>query len=807
MRWILPLLLTALPARADDDLNSIEHLLGATAINGAVGNGATTAGISAQGELTVLRWPSPSYFEHMSFQTSNAVDARMQPHFGARDNMGSFAGVFVAPGPNGAQNAFAWARDAGWTVDQRYVSDDSNQLVTALHNADLRLTVTYTDAVSPSSETLVRRIAVAPDAGFVPSELTLFYFENLSPTLEKADFYPVDQTNLLDQRDYALAMSGKRGALVHFSLPGRDPAKVAALAAAKTPADVDAFLDGLSDQGMFWVIGSDRPPDGFQCGYELSPAPMGAPQDAYLDATDGALSNSPAALAHADGALAWKLPPAGGTVDVLFTPGTTLAAIQPGTGDAILAGEIAFAKGWLAPATLPATDDVDRLRMAKRALLSIAVGRDHDSGAIVASISSQPPYNLDWPRDGAFIDYALDVAGQHDWVTQHRKFYATVQRKNDGDDAASGKDAFAGSFAMNYYADGHPGGPVPLEIDEVGLALWEWYEHAKWIDEPARTDYLNAIYPSLALAADLLTTCVDPATKLQCLENEDDHFDASISLHGAITTWLGLASSVRAANYLGHGKADDARRWRARLDEIASAIERAFGDPMLGYRGQQTALPGGGASGAVAWTLWPAQFHPFTDGKMVLAAAQIETDYAPFFSQSNAGGSYYGKGLIGLALLHGENHDAAGTARTRDWLDLLVKQVPTRTTGHYGETFLYDGNGAYTDVVSIPHLWEATLTYLALVASYSPEKFSKPDIATLDVPPGCGCTVGARPKGAWPTAALALLLIVLTCRVDRSGRPATSSCRSRSGARRARCSTPRARASGWPGARASARRR
>src|SRR5579862_109088 len=109
-------LLGARVARADDpatDVAYFEHVLGATDVNAAIGNGGATAGFSAQGELTVLRWPSPSYYEHVNFKTSTADDARMQPHFGAADNQGSFAGVYVAPGPTGAP-AFAWARDAGW---------------------------------------------------------------------------------------------------------------------------------------------------------------------------------------------------------------------------------------------------------------------------------------------------------------------------------------------------------------------------------------------------------------------------------------------------------------------------------------------------------------------------------------------------------------------------------------------------------------------------------------------------------------------------------------------------------------------
>ena len=38
---------------------------------------------------------------------------------------------------------------------------------------------------------------------------------------------------------------------------------------------------------------------------------------------------------------------------------------------------------------------------------------------IVASVARQAPYGLDWPRDGAFFDYALDVVadtGSEEWA-------------------------------------------------------------------------------------------------------------------------------------------------------------------------------------------------------------------------------------------------------------------------------------------------------------------------------------------------------------------------------------------------------
>jgi hypothetical protein len=739
MRFLVLALLV--PAARADDIDAFEELLGATDVNAAIGNGGATAGFSAQGELTVLRWPSPSYFQHVDFSTANGAGARALPHFGARDNQGSFAGVYVAPGPSGLP-VFLWARDAGWTADQRYQADDSNQLVTTLHHADARITVRYTDVVPDGIDVLVRHIEVIPDAGFTPSGLRLVYFENFSPTVEKADFFPTDQTALLAQRDYALAMSAQLSALVHFSITGRPPDLVAPLASVQTPADVDNVLAGLEGQKGTWIaVGGDRPPGSFQCGVE------DAASDAYAGAT-----GSPAALTHADGALSWDLPPAGGAVDVFIALGGTLADARQALtqarnlgGDALRTADLQFWSNWLQPAALPKTDDADRLRLAKRALLALAVGRDRSSGAIVASIASQPPYNLDWPRDGAFIDYALDVAGYHDWAEQHRRFYAKVERKQDGDDVNGGHDAFAGSFAMNYYADGRPGGPIPLEIDQVGLTLWLWYEHAKWIEKPA--PYLDSIWTEFSRAADLLVKCKDPRG-LQCAENEDDDFDDRITLHGAIPVWLGLSSAARAANF--RGRSDEARRWAHRADELQRAIDANFGDAQLGYVGGDTMLGDVGSIGPVAWTLWPAHFHPFTDTRMTKAAQQIIDSYTPFFEQSNAGGSYYGKGLVALAFAGVEPQ------RTQQWLDLLVKQVPT-PTGHYGESYRYDGNGHYTNVVSIPHLWEGTLTYLALMAVYSPQQFARPELASADAPPDCGCRVGGR---AQPTPAWLLIVFV-----------------------------------------------
>src|SRR5205807_1520314 len=78
--------------------------------------------------------------------------------------------------------------------------------------------------------------------------------------------------------------------------------------------------------------------------------------------------------------------------------------------------------------------------------------------------------------------------------------------------------------------------------------------------------------------------------------------------------------------------------------------------------------------------------------------------------------------------------DTSAQATVDGWIDRMVKDVPTPGTGHYGESFV-SKNGKFTDVVAIPHLWEATLTYLALMASDPSSEFARPELATLDVTP------------------------------------------------------------------------
>ena len=87
MRVALFALLLAWPAaaRADRRIDAIEHIFGATNVNAICGHGRISVGVSADGDVTVLTWPSPSYSDQLGYVSSNAYDARSRPRLGASE--------------------------------------------------------------------------------------------------------------------------------------------------------------------------------------------------------------------------------------------------------------------------------------------------------------------------------------------------------------------------------------------------------------------------------------------------------------------------------------------------------------------------------------------------------------------------------------------------------------------------------------------------------------------------------------------------------------------------------------------------
>lgn len=735
---------------------------GVTPTVGAVGDGRLTAQVSLEGTLICMRWPNASFYEHVKYKTDfwrtdPATNGFLKPHFGAGDNDGMFAGVRYA---TGATTVTHWLREA--TASFAYGGDRSNRLV-ARYAFDNGLVVEEQTFNVPEQPFLVRSytIKTAP-----PGAADFFIIAYANPALrnEHGKYAPNGDYEQDDEKRWATFALADRGIIVTAlprTLPGYDA--VRALDPADTSA-VAAFFDahaGEWSEGVYFAQGASVRPAGFQVGTDASLAAAG-PQDAYADAGDGYLSNRAVVTEYETTAL--LVPAAVGTPVAWYaafatTAAGSLAALDAARGKSPAAWADESDAWWSAKlkgVRLPA--DAKARRFSLRALISILTGMDPDSGAIVASTSCQPPYNVDWPRDGAFFQFALELAGLEEEAAKHARFYPKIQYTAPGTGLLSslhGVD-LVGRFPMNAFADGIPGGPIDFEIDNTGFALWSYRVHAGFLsqtDPAAARAYLHEVESSIILAADLLERCKDEATGLQCYANEDDHPEFTQTLHGAITTWLGLKSAAEMLTAL--GKSADAAKYRARMRQIEAAIRTHY-DPSTGADLD---------AGQLAWSYWPAGFWTAADGETngFASSGMVEKVRKQLLDEATRGTQYMQKATIALQLqpLRDATTVPFAAEANAKWLNALARQ-DTLHLAEFTNYYDLDGDGAkeWINQIATPHIWAQTLVYLSLMAAENPELFDVPAIkaASTQNADGAGCSCATR---RWPEAGGALPFVIL----------------------------------------------
>ncbi|MBI3185703.1 MAG: hypothetical protein HYZ28_26490 [Myxococcales bacterium] len=731
-------LLVPLRAAADSTVDDVEHLFGATNVNAALGDGRLSVGVARTGEVTVLRWPGPGSPDHLRYATRVEADrtktARSLPRFGAARDMGMFFGMRLG-------EAASFFHEAPWRISQAYAGPDSPVLATRFVREGGPMAV-QEDFVVWKKDVLVRRLRVSGLTGPV----RLIAYAALAPCATRTAELPFDDWAFDEPQaggavDFALFYSPRDDAFVSFR-PDKDRAgqlrQAAAEAVARARPGGDAAdaeiagLDSTFGEGFYLAWGADVASTARAASVmSFAARPSGLPQPAFEDSLDAELAGEAAALAPAAGAMTFDLLPSNGEarLSVMLAAGSSAAGALSVLREAKRRGAVQLQKdaelAWselIGRLTMPDTGDLLVLAVSKRAAMSIVGATDPPSGAIVASITTQPPYAENWPRDSAFINYTLERAGLADMATANNRFLAKVQRKSEQPGRPEG------SFAMNYYPDGRPGGPIPFEIDNAAFAVWTFVEHAEFLESwgrrPEAASYRREIYPAVQRAANLLATCKDERG-LQCPANEDDRFEVTQTLHGAATVLLAMESAARLAR--GMDQLEDADRWSSRAAELKAAIFAHLVDSSGMLAGDR---------GARAWALWPVGIFPPGDERIAAEADRMLEDLERQVGKATAGSAYDAK-LTGALAKVLPAEDRERRARLGRVIESLLREVPTETW-HYGEVFSTadldgDGNAEFDNRVAMPHVWEATINYLSAMQFYGERK------------PGCGCGAGGGP--------------------------------------------------------------
>jgi hypothetical protein len=724
-------------------LSQAPEFFGPTDINAQSGNQRLSVAFNREGTVTVLRWPRPSYYNHVAHHATD----RDEPHYGARPNEGAFLGFRVTcGGENGTETT--WLRD--WDVTQRYDDDRSDAVVTSYHHEEYGLDVTVSDVVAADADVLLREVTVQRRAESPVRALSVLAYANLDLTVSKRPWSPVQD---LRRRwgEPGLARFHADTHAVLFSNSG-----------------VDESTD--DPEHVACALGFDGPCDDFHVGGDgHAPAAGTEPWDAYDAASTGSfpgnrshrgattavlvrrLDFEPVATGRAcggdgDGAVGGD----GGAVDADGTATATttvLCAAAPTVHEArrllteaqewdpgaVRARKRAWFDSLLQEAPMPATADPVVVRVARRALVTLVTNYDPASGAIVASIATQSPYAQDWPRDGAFCNHVLDRIGRSDWVRKRNRWYASLQERS-GRRFLGHAVVPAGNWSMNYYGDGVEGGPIPWEIDQTAFAVWTLWDHYR---SAGGTDYLREVYPAIRRAADFLVAFRDPATGLHRAAHEDDNVVHSRTIVGASTAWLALDSAVRAATVL--DEEADLLRFRRRRDELAAAIDHHLWCPTEGAysRGRSLlhrllehprvpdvvqALPILPGTRGVSTLVWPTSFADADEPRMRRHLDHVWASVAPSFAEPGADrrsfGMYETKALIALARAWHDRPDLL--AEVRAGVRWVAHEHATHDTHVLGEAWIRRGE-TIESAVSQPHTFTGLLFYYATLEAFPPD--------------------------------------------------------------------------------------
>ncbi len=403
------------------------------------------------------------------------------PHVGQENHGGGACrfGVY-ADMPSRHKSRLFWTSDEGWTIRQRYLRDTLTTSV-ALDHRELKLSLYCNDVVDFHRPVLVRKIKVR----------NLASRDRLVKIMHHQDFSmfgtKVGDTAYFDPDLRALIhYRGQRYLMVTFFSSGTQR--------------IDEYATGTS---------------GFQ----------GA-EGTWRDAEDGRLEGNPIAQGAVDSTICHHVNVPGEderTVFMVLIAGHSREELQEQYKWLLKVGPqgvidrtTSYWRLWVGGTNINFGNLPPKVvESFKRSLLVVRTQIDNGGAILAANDSdimqfSRDTYSYMWPRDGALVANALDLAGFSDLA---RWFYTFC------------KDAITseGYFHHKYNPDGSPASSwhpwvlnstrvLPIQEDETALVVWAlWRHYHRYRDiEFVRPLWADLIVP----AADFLARYRDPVTGL-----------------------------------------------------------------------------------------------------------------------------------------------------------------------------------------------------------------------------------------------------------------------------------------------------
>jgi oligosaccharide amylase len=304
----------------------------------------------------------------------------------------------------------------------------------------------------------------------------------------------------------------------------------------------------------------------------------------YFDANDGILERNPIEHGSVDSVIGLTAQiPAKGSAEAYYwiTCGDSIPVVHTldeyvitEKPERLIATTESYWRAWLEKDTRDLSALSEPLKaLYNRSLITMRIHNDNRGGVIASSDTDmlhhgRDTYSYVWPRDGAFIAMALDVAG-HDDVVQ--RFFSFISERIEPGGYLMHKYRTDGAIGSSWHPWMQNGIPhLPIQEDETAtiiFALWKHYERNRDLE------FIESLYNSF----------IEPATKFMCdyIESTTGLPQASYDLweekygtstYTSASVYGALMASARFAVVL--GKDDDARTYQA----IAQRMQTAIGE-------------------------------------------------------------------------------------------------------------------------------------------------------------------------------------------------------------------------------------
>ncbi|HEX9078682.1 MAG TPA: hypothetical protein VF795_03770, partial [Desulfuromonadaceae bacterium] len=362
------------------------------------------------------------------------------PHVGQENHLGGRHcrfGVWV-------DGRFSWVGE-GWERELRYETDT---LVTrvSLYQRELGVLLACRDAVDFHENVFLREITVEnllPDE----REIRLFFSQD----------FAISGNSVGDTAAY----DPETGGIVHYK-------------------GSRYFLANC------FAEGTDAPPS-----FAVGQKEQGEREGTFRDAEDGILSGNPIAQGSVDSVIALSMTVAGlgrGTAHYWLAAGENwhevrrLDTLVKRKGPGHLIRRTAdYWNLWIRKETPPLERLPDKVaELYRRSLLILRTQIDGDGGILAANDSDVILFNRDtysyvWPRDGALVANALDLAGYPEVSQSFYRFAARIIEPGGYFLHKYNPDGTPASSWHPWFAEGKP--QLPIQEDETALVVWALWHH------------------------------------------------------------------------------------------------------------------------------------------------------------------------------------------------------------------------------------------------------------------------------------------------------------------------------------------